>query len=86
MFTLATELVDDPVESAPEAVEGNENNAGVAVAGVLKRACEEPENAKVELAKMAKAHEEMKETHTKKVDKWRNERSKEVVICAATAF
>lgn len=69
MFTLATKLVEAPVEGVSDAIKGDAGNVGVTMAVALKRIHEEAENAKVEFAKITKAQTEMKENDIKKVDK-----------------
>lgn len=55
VFKLAIKLVEDPVASAPETMERDAANAIVTMAIALKRTREEPDEAKVELAKITKA-------------------------------
>lgn len=49
VFTLASELVDDPVTCETDELVGDANNAMVTMAYALKKVREETDNARVEL-------------------------------------
>lgn len=83
VFTLATELVDELVASAPNEMDNDEANAGVSMAKVLERARDEAENVKVKLDKIANVQEKMKANYNKEVEKLREERVEEIVTWKA---
>lgn len=83
---LATELIEEPVARASEAMEGDAPNSGVIRENALKRAHEEEGNGKGELAEIAKAHDEMKKTRTKKNNKLREEHVYEVAARKVSAL
>lgn len=73
-----TELDKEPVVKAPDAMEDHTANDGGIMVGALNMAFQEVKNAKVEIVKISKAQEEMKETHAKEVDAFRKELVEEI--------
>lgn len=67
VFTLATEIVKEPVAGASDAMESDAAIGNVTMGDALKRVGEYAENAKAVLAGIAQAQKKMEETHTKKV-------------------
>lgn len=55
---MATELVEDPVSNAHEAMEADAGNVGATIAELLEKTPEETDNVEVELATIKKAQEE----------------------------
>lgn len=61
VFMLATELVAEQAAGVPVAMKSDATKARVIMADALKRAHEEAKNAKIELVRITKAQEEMRE-------------------------
>lgn len=59
VLLFATEVVDDTVASAPEAMDGDAENARLTTAYALKGAHDKAENAEVKLAKTTKVQKKM---------------------------
>lgn len=54
LFMLVTEIFEEPVASATNAIEGDATDAGVSMADALRRTRQKVEKAKVELAHITK--------------------------------
>lgn len=85
VFTLTTELVEEPVARAPNGMESDVVNAAVPIADTLKRAHENPQKAKVLLAKTTEGQKDVKSTRNQKIVMVQEEPEEKIVVWKAVS-